>query len=115
MIDYLHAFADEAAAQADPVVGSYFVPGSGWSGFCAVPNMEVWVPGEEFLIDSQWRVLITLPELDDVMTSQSSCELVWDDSNGELLKNSFRAKIATLMMQPVLSGRVYPFLATPPT
>jgi len=43
MIDHLMTFASEAAAKADPVVGSYFANGEWRSDIC-VAGVFVWAP-----------------------------------------------------------------------
>jgi hypothetical protein len=55
-IDYVLQFTDEATAQADPVVGTYWIPPTsgpgpsspgGWRGDSVIPNMQVWHPSQD--------------------------------------------------------------------
>jgi hypothetical protein len=71
MIDHLMTFANEEAAKADPVVGSYFANGE-WKSDICVPGVFVWAPasntigtdpnGNSYVVrrayDANWRVII---------------------------------------------------------
>jgi len=52
MIDYLLNFQTEAAAQADPIVGAYWLAGANgnpgsWRGDVCIANVEVWSPAQD--------------------------------------------------------------------
>lgn len=56
MFDYVLSFADQATAQADPVVGKYWNPGNpkanppipgAWRGDCVIRGVQVWSPAND--------------------------------------------------------------------
>lgn len=138
MIDHLMAFGDEAAAQADPVVGTYYTPPSGqspggWNLSCCIPNLFVWAPagdttsqvtgpgGQQINVvthhayDSLWRVNIALPAKSAALCALASCHLVTDrdaaNAGQSFVLQSVLTdlQLAALMIQPLFAGSNYPF------
>jgi hypothetical protein len=123
MIDYLLAFTNEVAAQSDPVVGAYWVAfpkgGGCWNSTFCVPDIFVWSPSQDTTVnqqvvhtpfDANWRVLIVSLQPNSSLLNHSACELAWDVDAQQLLKlNMTPQQLDALMLQPVISGRNYPF------
>lgn len=135
MIDHLLAFADQPTAQADPVVGVYWIPPStqspgSWRGDVCIPSVLVWAPSQDVTTadpttgtaivthtpyDAQWRIVIALPQQDAGLSASAACELVADRDAASagrpfiLQSNLPDAALAVLMIQPVFAGANYPF------
>ena len=132
MIDHLLAFVDEVAAHADTVVGKYWTPGTrgnppAWHAE-ANPNILVWDPADDTTetvdgpngpvdvpvhhpIDSQFRVMITLPHPDPDLIDHPNLELAADHDMGRVIGGTFSdVQLGSLAMQPVFAGSTYPFL-----
>ena len=125
MIDHLLSFIDEVAAHADSIVGAYWTPGSrnnppAWHAE-ANPTILVWDPAMDTIgpdgetvhhpIDTQFRVVITLPHPDPDLIDHPNLELAADHTMGRVIGGSFDdIQLGSLAMQPVFSGSVYPFL-----
>jgi hypothetical protein len=134
MIDYMAAFASEAAAQADPAYGRYYVAskgGNAWRGDICIPNVLVWAPaadttaaggkGETIKVhtpyDSQWRLIVSLPTRDSSLDNSAATQLVADRAVAAtgnpafLLKSTLTpTQLAALNFQPQFAGMgVYPF------
>lgn len=127
MIDHMGAFADEAAARADPAWGAYYVPdgagGGAWRGDVCVPGVSVWEPANDTIVngalthqpyDSQWRLIVSLPAQSAALSA--SAELVADRAAAAaghpflLQANLTVTQLAALTFQPQFSGmEVYPF------
>jgi hypothetical protein len=137
MIDHLLAFPDEATAQADPIVGQYFIPAEqptatkkrgaraattgSWRGDCCIPGVLLWDPAADVQTvhtpyDSQWRIMIALAETDSKLLRHADCEMVADrriasPDRSHIIYSTFtQDEINTLMLQPVFMGSTYPFL-----
>jgi hypothetical protein len=128
MIDHLMAFADEAAAKADPVVGSYFANGE-WRPDICVPGVFVWAPasntmgadpdGTSYVVrhayDTNWRVIIAKTAPDPSLSSLPSCHLVADGEAAAagrpfILQSILsEAQLAELALEPTFAGSSYPF------
>ena len=132
MIDHLLAFADEVAAHADTIVGAYWTPGTrnnppAWDAV-ANPDILVWDPAMDTFetiqgpggpimvpvhhpIDTQFRVVITLPAPSPDLIDHPNLELAADHDMGRVIGGTFRdAQLGSLAMQPVFAGSTYPFL-----
>jgi hypothetical protein len=128
MIDYLMTFASEAAAKADPIVGSYFVDGQWRSDIC-VADVFVWVPasntigtdpnGTPYVVrqayDTNWRVIIAKPAPDPSLSLLPSCHLVADRDAAAagrpfILQSILsEVQLAGLALEPTFAGSSYPF------
>lgn len=136
MIDYLLAFASEAIAKADPIVGSYWtldglsdIAGS-WRGDVCIPGVFVWAPTLDIITtdpitgfsiinhtpyDNQWRIVIALPQQDMSLSGSEACELVADRDAANkglpfiLQSNLSDSDLEQLLLEPVFAGSNYPF------
>lgn len=122
MIDHLMAFADEATAKADAVVGSYWhSDGAGsWDLSCTAPNIFVWVPANDVgsvhtAYDGLWRIIISLPTRSTTLSLMTACHLIADRDAANagqpfILQSVLTdVQLATLMLQPLFAGSNYPF------
>jgi hypothetical protein len=133
VIDYILAFVDEVAAHADSVVGQYWTPGTkgkppAWDANCS-PETLVWDPATDTTatidgpagsipivthhpIDTKFRVMITLAEVDPALINHPNLELAVDHGTGAVLRTTFtQPQLASLRLQPVFAGSAYPFLS----
>jgi hypothetical protein len=128
MIDHLMTFANEEAAKADPVVGSYFANGE-WKSDICVPGVFVWAPasntigtdpnGNSYVVrrayDANWRVIIAKAAPDPSLLSLPSCHLVADREAAAagrpfILQSILgEAQLAELALEPMFAGSSYPF------
>ena len=128
MIDHLMTFASEAAAKADPVVGSYFANGEWRSDIC-VAGVFVWAParnsigtdpnGTSYVVrqsyDTNWRIIIAKAAPDPTLLSLPSCHLVADREAAAagrpfILQSILsEAQLAELALEPTFAGSSYPF------
>jgi hypothetical protein len=128
MIDHLMTFANEEAAKADPVVGSYFANGE-WKSDICVPGVFVWAPasntigtdpnGNSYVVrrayDANWRVIIAKAAPDASLLSLPSCHLVADREAATagrpfILQSILgEAQLAELALEPMFAGSSYPF------
>jgi hypothetical protein len=128
MIDHLMTFANEEAAKADPVVGSYFANGE-WKSDICVPGVFVWAPasntigtdpnGYSYIVrrayDANWRVIIAKAAPDASLLSLPSCHLVADREAATagrpfILQSILgEAQLAELALEPMFAGSSYPF------
>jgi hypothetical protein len=128
MIDHLMTFANEEAAKADPVVGSYFANGE-WKSDICVPGVFVWAPasntigtdpnGNSYVVrrayDGNWRVIIAKAAPDASLLSLPSCHLVADREAAAagrpfILQSILgEAQLAELALEPMFAGSSYPF------
>jgi hypothetical protein len=128
MIDHLMTFANEDAAKADPVVGSYFMNGEWRSDIC-VAGVFVWAPasntigtdpnGNPYVVrhayDANWRVIIAKAAPDPSLSSLPSCHLVADREAAAagrpfILQSILGdAQLAELALEPTFAGSTYPF------
>jgi hypothetical protein len=128
MIDHLMTFANEEAAKADPVVGSYFANGE-WKSDICVPGVFVWAPasntigtdpnGNSYVVrrayDANWRVIIAKAVPDASLLSLPSCHLVADREAATagrpfILQSILgEAQLAELALEPMFAGSSYPF------
>jgi hypothetical protein len=128
MIDHLMTFANEEAAKADPVVGSYFANGE-WKSDICVPGVFVWAPasntigtdpnGNSYIVrrayDANWRVIIAKAAPDASLLSLPSCHLVADREAATagrpfILQSILgEAQLAELALEPMFAGSSYPF------
>jgi hypothetical protein len=128
MIDHLMTFANEEAAKADPVVGSYFANGE-WKSDICVPGVFVWAPasntigtdpnGNSYVVrrayDANWRVIIAKAAPDASLLSLPSCHLVADREAAAagrpfILQSILgEAQLAELALEPMFAGSSYPF------
>jgi len=128
MIDHLMTFANEEAAKADPVVGSYFANGE-WKSDICVPGVFVWAPasntigtdpnGNSYVVrrayDANWRVIIAKATPDASLLSLPSCHLVADREAAAagrpfILQSILgEAQLAELALEPMFAGSSYPF------
>lgn len=87
--DYILAFASQAAAQADPVVGAYWTAPSamspgGWEGDCCVPGLSVTIigsgggAGPDLPYDALWRINIRLPVRNAAIEASPALEVAAD-------------------------------------
>jgi hypothetical protein len=95
-IDYIFAFPNEAAAEADPDVGAYFVDGA-WRADCCLPGLAVTVngsggmvtvtfpggppqtvPGPDAPLDALWRIAIARPARDVALEASAGLEIIAD-------------------------------------
>ena len=127
MIDYILAFADEPTAQADPVVGAYYIPDANgnpgaWRGDICIPNMSVTVTATGQPLDSQWRIVIALPARNAALDASPALGLVTDRdaanagapmSTFVLYSNVPLASLSALQVSPVFAGSNYPFGGSP--
>lgn len=120
MIDHVLAFATEAVARSDPVVGVYYTTdryGSRWNGASCLTGLLLWDPtqdvgGVHMPYDSNWRILIALPQQDASLTSHAAMNIVADRDAGTVLASIWTpAQLAGLMLQPTFLGSDYPFMA----
>jgi hypothetical protein len=131
MIDHLMAFATEPDAFNDPIVGQYHELGTkgnppAWHAE-ANPDILVFDPAMDTIepvpgppphdtvvhhpIDTQFRVVITLPHPDPDLIDHPNLELAVDHVQVRVLGGSFTdVQLGSLAMQPVFSGSAYPFL-----
>lgn len=141
MIDYLLQFPDEATAQADPVVGAYWLPeterGPGaWRGDCVIPAAQAWHPSEDVVTQVPDRegnmmdiithqflpgfyIIIVRPEQDPDLDDHPETLIVTDREGGAadevdyLIFTAYTpAEMADLMVQPLHMGCNYPFQRT---
>lgn len=130
MIDHLMTFATEAAAKADPVVGTYNINGV-WRGDCCIPNVFVWSPasnttngtdpitGQPIIMrhayDTNWRIIISKPTQDAALSALASCHLVTnrDAANAGqpfVIQSVLTdVQLAALAIEPTFAGSSYPF------
>lgn len=139
MIDHLLAYATQAAAQAEPLMAPYYVapstqngvaiPGS-WRGDVCIPGVFVWAPAQDVTTtdpttgvvtvthtpyDTQWRIIISLPQQDAGLSASAACELVADRDKANagqafILQSQLSdAQLAALMIAPTFAGSNYPF------
>ncbi|MFZ0836065.1 MAG: hypothetical protein WAM77_01315 [Xanthobacteraceae bacterium] len=121
-------FANEEAAKADPVVGSYFANGE-WKSDICVPGVFVWAPasntigtdpnGNSYVVrrayDANWRVIIAKAAPDASLLSLPSCHLVADREAAAagrpfILQSILgEAQLAELALEPMFAGSSYPF------
>jgi hypothetical protein len=123
MIDYLFAFASEVAAQADPVIGAYYIPASPdgpgqWRGDICIPNVQVIVIATGLPLDSQWRLIIALPQRVSALDNHPDVVLIADRdaANAGAAPSQFvlysvvpASAWPTLQISPVFAGSNYPF------
>lgn len=139
MIDYVLGFPSEAAAQADPIIGSYYTQPSsdapgGWRGDVCLPGVAVTVvgtggtitdpqtgmtfPGPDKPFDSLWRLVISKPSRDAALDAHAATQLVADrdKANAGVPLSQFilyavlpLATLATLHISPTFAGSNYPF------
>lgn len=115
MIDHLMTFANEADAQADSVVGTYYVNGM-WRGDICIPGARVTVISTGLLYDANWRIMISKPTQDMTLSALSSCHLV---TNRDLASKGpavfviqsilTQQQLAALDIEPTFMGSNYPF------
>lgn len=130
MIDHLMAFADEATAKSDAVVGTYWnATAASWDLSRCIPGLFVWAPaadttatdGQGNMIvthhayDGLWRINIALPVRNAALCALPSCHLVTDRDAANagqpfVLQSVLTdVQLAALMIQPVFAGSNYPF------
>ena len=127
--DYLVAFPSEAAAIADPIVGQFNLTGApgAWNPSNTVPNVLAWNPANDTSTscgtgctivthtpyDSNWLLLISLPARSAALEAESTTHIVYDSSQtgpaGLIYSWLPPATLASVMIQPVWQGRLYPF------
>jgi hypothetical protein len=128
MIDHLMTFANEEAAKADPIVGSYFANGEWRSDIC-IAGVFVWAPasntvgtdpnGTSYVVrhayDTNWRLIIAKGAPDPSLLSLPSCHLV-TDREAAAAGRSFilqsilsEAELTGLALEPTFAGSSYPF------
>ena len=100
--DYILAFASQAAAQADPIVGAYWIAPSamtpsGWQGDCCTPGLAVTTkgsggeinatmpdgstqtqPGPDLPYDNLWRINIRTRERNAALEGSPALEVAAD-------------------------------------
>jgi hypothetical protein len=134
MIDHLLRFDTEAAAQADPVVGAYFVQGA-WRGDICIPNVSVYaVTGTQTITDpdtgtsyqadvrtpfSGWYIVISLSEISAALRDLPGnlCRMITDRdaaNRGDafvryVAPDVTQADLATAIVEPTFAGSRYPF------
>jgi hypothetical protein len=128
MIDHLMTFESEAAAKADPVVGSYYANGK-WRSDVCIADVFVWAPasnsistdpnGSPYVIrqryDTNWRMIIAKAASDPSLSSLPSCHLVTDREAAAagrpfILQSILsEAQLAELNLEPTFAGSSYPF------
>ena len=128
MIDHLLTFASEAAAKADPIVGTYFLNGEWRSDICAA-GVFVWAPasnttgtdpnGSPYVVrhsyDTNWRIIIASAAPDPSLSSLPSCQLVADREAAAagkpfILQSMLNeTQLAELALEPTFAGSSYRF------
>jgi hypothetical protein len=119
MIDHLLAFADEASARADPIVGQYWMAGGesggAWRGDVCIPDAQVIVAATGAPYDGLWRIVIAKDAQDQELTASPACHLIADRDTAAagrpfiIKSNLTPAELALLILRPVFAGSNYPF------
>jgi hypothetical protein len=120
MIDHLLAFADEASAKADTIVGQYWIAGGSeaggaWRGDVCIPAAQVVVAATGAPYDSLWRIVIAKDAQDQDLAASPACHLVADRAAAAagqpfiIRSNLSLTELALLILQPVFAGSNYPF------
>jgi hypothetical protein len=117
MIDHVLAFADEASAKADPIVGQYWLGGEGgwWRGDVCIPGAQVVVAATGAFYDGLWRIVIAKDAEDQELAASPACHLIADRNAAAagqpfIIKSKLTpAELALLILQPVFAGSDYPF------
>jgi hypothetical protein len=114
MFDYLMTFADEATAQADPVVGRYYYVDESWDTSRVMPNVAVTVHETGLLYDDSWWIMIASDQQSAALRDHPACFLVADRRTGGLIDSSLPIpELALLRVAPVPAGSDYLFGAPP--
>lgn len=116
MIDYLLAFASEAGAQADPIVGQYWTPPDN-QGDPGTWNMSECIPGVQVIVittgqpyNSDWNIIIAQMADNPALDSHSALVL---SANRDLA--SAGAPPAQFILSSVVPATEWPLLQVSPT
>ena len=128
IIDHLLTFATETAAQADPVVGTYWIPPDNdgytgeWRGDVCIPNVSVYTinPDQSYAYLSGWFIIISRPTLDEALQNTATglaCVLIADRDAANAGDADFilyapglsQEQLAGTYVSPTFAGSNYPF------
>ena len=127
MFDYLLSFTDEPTAQADPVVGSYWIPASPdgpgqWRGDVCIPGVVVTVIATGQPYNANWNLIISQTAPNAALAAHPALVLAAnrDLANAGQPPDVFilssvvpASEWPALQISPVFAGSDYPFGGSP--